>query len=105
LPSFFLCGYTAKEKSVTKANYLLIPRLFSRFLCKKRRKESSQRNAVFFAQAARLPLLKKRSKTIAKSEFEHSAQSSDKSKFELLCRLWGSGRDFFCKAIDFVKKC
>jgi hypothetical protein len=40
LLSFFLCGYTAKEKSITKANYLLIPRLFSRFLCKKRRKES-----------------------------------------------------------------
>ena len=46
LPSFFLCGYTAKEKSVTKANYLLIPRLLSRFsLVKKAQRKANKRNA------------------------------------------------------------
>ena len=50
-------GYTAKEKSVTKANYLLIPRLLSRFsLQKEAQRKANKRNAEC-AHAAQAPLL------------------------------------------------
>jgi hypothetical protein len=69
LPSFFLCASYAKEKSVTKVNYLLIPRLFSRFsFAEQAERKANKRNAecARAAQAllrAERSLLQKRRKT------------------------------------------
>ena len=60
LPSFFLCGYTAKEKSVINTNYLLIPRLFSRFsLEKEAQRKANKRKGRFCAHAARATAFEK----------------------------------------------
>jgi hypothetical protein len=71
LPSFFFCASCLKRKSVTKANYLLIPRLFSRFsFAEQAERKANKRNADCARAAQALlragrSLLQKRRKTIA----------------------------------------
>jgi hypothetical protein len=90
LPSFFLCGSCAKEKSVIKGKLTFIYQNFlAAFLCQNRHKEKLTKEMACQGLRALEPrhyswraTFKKVDETIAQSECEHSAQPFDKSKFE-----------------------
>ena len=90
LPSFFLCGYFAKEKSVINTNYLLIPRLFSRFSLT----AEAQRKAMEKKRRAKGCAPLNRAATRRATAFEKAAQNNQwvsanivraKSHFSALC--------------------